>query len=51
MQRCGVVSLCHGSKISGGSITTAGSQQTVILQTWLKNENIEMYDFPVYDCT
>ena len=36
---------CHGSKISG-------SQQTVILQIWQKkNENVDMYDLTVHDCT
>ena len=37
------LSRCHGSKISG-------SQQTVVLAD-KKNEKIDMYDFPVHDCT
>jgi len=42
-----VTSHRHGdSKISG-------SQQTVVLQIWQekKNEKIDMYDFPVHDCS
>ena len=32
-------------------MTATGSQQIVVLKTWLENENIDMYDFPVHDCT
>ena len=38
------LSRCHGSKIS------RGSQQTVVLAD-RKNENVDMYDFPLHDCT
>ena len=38
------MSCCHGSKISG-------SQLTVVLQTCQKKEKIDIYDFPVRDCT
>ena len=38
------MSCCHGSKISG-------SQLTVVLQTCQKKEKIDIYDFPVHDCT
>ena len=26
----------------------SGSQQTVVLQIWQKNEKIDMYDFPLH---
>ena len=38
------LSRCHGSTIS------CGSQQTVVLAD-RKNENVDMYDFPLHDCT
>ena len=38
------MSCCHGSKISG-------SQLMVVLQTCQKKEKINIYDFPVHDCT
>ena len=39
-----VTSRCHDRKI-------CGSQQTVVLQIWQKNDKNDMYDFPVHDYT